>query len=335
MQTEHNIKLTSSEVAQLWSGYMNSSLCNCLFTYFIEIVEDTQIKALVEKGMLLSREHLQKLNTIFTNEGYPVPCGFNVKEDVNLQAPRLFSDPFILYFIHHMGEMALGFYPIGKTICSRADTQEYFSTCLHELDEYDTLATNLLLSKGLYIRSPHINPSEKVHFVKNEHFLGGWFGRRKTLTVMEISNLVVNMQRNALGKATMIGFSQVANSKEVREFMLRGKEIAEKHINVFGQALKESDLPVPMGWETGITSSQIAPFSDKMMMFITTALIGLSIGFYATSMATSFRKDLSLHYVRLSAEIGTYAEDGAKLMIKNGWLEEPPLSDDRNRLAKQ
>ncbi|MDM8148501.1 hypothetical protein [Priestia megaterium] len=36
---------------------------------------------------------------------------------------------------------------------------------------------------------------------------------------------------------------------------------------------------------------------------MTTALIGLSVGFYGTAMATSTRKDLSVHYVRLSAEI--------------------------------
>jgi len=335
MQTEHDVKLTASEVSQLWSGYMDSSLSNCVFRYFLENVEDVQIKELIEKGLRLSEEHLRKLHTIFTNDGYPVPCGFTVEEDVIPSAPRLFTDPFILYFIHHMGQMALGFYPIAKTICSRADIQEYFSTCIRELDEFDTLATNLLLSKGLYIRSPQINPPEKVHFVKNGHFLSGWFGKRKTLTVMEISNLVVNLQRNTLGKATMIAFSQVAKSKEVRQYMVKGKEIAEKHMNVFGKVLQESDLPVPMGWETGVTSSQVAPFSDKLMMFSTTALIGLSIGFYATSMATCFRKDVALDYVRLSAEIAEFADEGAKLMIKNGWMEEPPLSDDRNRLARK
>lgn len=335
MQTEHNIKLTASEVSQLWSGYMDSSLSNCVFKYFLEIIEDVQIKELIEKGLRLSEEHLQKLKTIFTNDGYPVPRGFIVEEDVFPSAPRLFTDPFILYFIHHMGQMALGFYPIAKTICSRADTQEYFSTCIRELDEFDTLATNLLLSKGLYVRSPNTNPPEKVYFVKDEHFLSGWFGRRKTLTVMEISNLVVNLQRNTLGKATMIAFSQVAKSKEVRRFMLKGKDIAEKHMEVFGNVLQESDLPVPMGWETGVTSSQAAPFSDKLMMFATTALIGLSIGFYATSMATCFRKDVALDYLRLSAEIAQFADEGAKLLIKNGWMEEPPLSDDRDRLAKK
>jgi hypothetical protein len=35
----------------------------------------------------------------------------------------------------------------------------------------------------------------------------------------------------------------------------------------------------------------------------------------------------------LSAEIAKYAEDGAKIMISNGWLEKPPLSEDRDKLA--
>ena len=69
------------------------------------------------------------------------------------------------------------------------------------------------------------------------------------------------------------------------------------------------------------------------MMFMTTTLIGLSIGFYGTSAATSMRRDISLDFVRLSAEIAKYAEEGANIMIENGWLEEPPLSEDRNKLA--
>lgn len=40
------------------------------------------------------------------------------------------------------------------------------------------------------------------------------------------------------------------------------------------------------------------------------------------------------HNVKLSAaEIAKYAEDGANMMINNGWLEEPPLSEDRDKLA--
>ncbi|MBU3574127.1 DUF3231 family protein [Priestia aryabhattai] len=333
MRTEHNVKLSASEVAQLWSSYMNSSMCHCLFTYFSKVVEDTQIKSILEMGLELTEEHLQKLTTIFHEEKYPVPQGFVINEDVNASAPRLFSDSFMLYISYSMGTMALNFYAVAKTVSVRADIDAYFSECIHELSEFDSLTKNLLLSKGLFIRSPYLNPAQEVNFVKDQTFMSGWFGEKRPLSAIEITHLFINLQRNALGKAVMIGFSQVAQSKEVGKFMVRGKEIARKHTEVFGSVLKDDDLPVPMTWDNEITSSKIAPFSDKLMMFMTTALTGLSIGFYGTAMATSTRKDLSVHYVRLSAEIAKYAEDGANIMINNNWLEEPPLSEDRDKLA--
>jgi len=46
------------------------------------------------------------------------------------------------------------------------------------------------------------------------------------------------------------------------------------------------------------------------------------------------RRDLGAHYTRLTAEIATYADDGLEIMIKNNWLEQPPLAADRKNLAK-
>ncbi|WLR57170.1 DUF3231 family protein [Mesobacillus subterraneus] len=53
------------------------------------------------------------------------------------------------------------------------------------------------------------------------------------------------------------------------------------------------------------------------------------------SVAASQRKDLAAIYARLNTEILIYAEDGANIMIDEGWLEQPPLSADRNDLAKK
>ncbi|MBD1382830.1 DUF3231 family protein [Metabacillus arenae] len=333
MEIEHNTKLTAAEVSQLWAAYMNSSMCKCLFTSFLTKMEDTEIRAILSHGLELSETHLQKLTTIFQKENYPVPYGFVVEEDVNTSAPRLFSDSFMLYFSYNMGIIALSFYAVAKAFSVRSDIDSYFSECVHELSEFDTMTKNLLLSKGLYIRSPYLNPPKEVNFIKSQRFLAGWFGEKRPLSAMEITHLFTNLQRNALGRATMMGFSQVAQSKEVGQFMVRGRDIAFKHTEIFGSVLEENYLSAPMTWDTEVTDSKGAPFSDKMMMFMTTALIGLGIGFYGTSMATSTRRDLSAHYVRLSAEIAKYAEDGANIMIKNGWLEEPPLSEDRDKLA--
>ena len=36
----------------------------------------------------------------------------------------------------------------------------------------------------------------------------------------------------------------------------------------------------------------------------------------------------------LIPEVSLYAEDGANIMIKHGWMEEPPQADDRNELIQ-
>ncbi len=87
--------------------------------------------------------------------------------------------------------------------------------------------------------------------------------------------------------------------------------------------------------DTYVTESTVSPFSDRMMMFIITGLIALGIGYYGTSISTSIRRDLTAHYDRLIHEILKYSEDGANILIDNGWMEEPPRASDRDELAKK
>lgn len=133
----------------------------------------------------------------------------------------------------------------------------------------------------------------------------------------------------------MAGFSQVAKDKDVRQFLQRGIDIAKKHVKIFGGKLEDSNLPVPMSWDSDISTSTTYTFSDKLMMFYTSALIALSVNYYGTAIAESPRVDLGVMYNRLSMEIQLYAEDGANLMIKNKWIEQPPMAPDRKDLAEK
>jgi hypothetical protein len=47
------------------------------------------------------------------------------------------------------------------------------------------------------------------------------------------------------------------------------------------------------------------------------------------------RNDLSLKAGLIAKDIYVYTHDGIKLMIKHGWLEEPPQMEDRKQLIKQ
>lgn len=329
------MRLTSAEMTSLWTAYINDSAIACKFRYFFSKVEDKEIKPFIKKALDIANGNLKTLTELFQKEKYPIPHGFHQDEDVDVNAPRLYSDAYMLYYLHQAAIIALQGYSINLSTAVRADIYSYFSECITQLMNFLREVKELLLSKGLYIRDPYIPIPEKIDFVKKQSFFKGVFGEKRPLTGLEITQLFLNFQRNAFGAATLLGFSQVAQSKEVAEFLMRGKDIAKKHCAVFARILFEDDHPVPMASDTTVTDSTSFTFSDKLMMFYTTSLTALGLGFYSTSMALSPRRDLAVDYVRLSAEIATYAEDGAKIMIRNGWLEQPPMAADRDELVKE
>ncbi|WP_017755398.1 DUF3231 family protein [Calidifontibacillus oryziterrae] len=332
---EKQIRLTSGEIAQLWAQYMNDTASICVLTFFLEKAEDAEIKPIIEYALDISNKHIQKLTSIFSEEMFAVPHGFKIEEDVDLTAPRLYSDSYVLNFLHQMAMIGLTTYSASVSASARADLTEYYMDCLTETMLLYKKSKNLLLSKGLYIRSPYLPNTEKVEYVNKQGFLWDVLGEKRPLVVSEISNLFSNIQRNALGAATLAGFCQVAQNKEVKQFFTKGIEIAKKHIKLFGKKLEESYLPVPTTWASEITDSTAYTFSDKLMMFFTSALIGLSIGYYGTAISQSPRLDLGVMYNRLMLEIQLYSEDGSNIMINNRWLEQPPIAADRDELAKK
>lgn len=330
---EHHIRLTSAEISNLWGSYILDTMGVCVLKYFLEKAEDTQIKPVVQYALESSQKHVQTLTKLFQSEDFPIPQGFT-DQDVNINAPRLYSDVYILQYVKQMARLGMNKYSMALYLSARSDVREYYNECMASSTELDNKATNVLLNKGLYIRAPYINYPEKVDFVTKQNFIAGWIGKQRPLAAMEITSLYLNIVTNALGKAIIMGFSQVAQSEEIRSYFMRGKEISTKQIEICSEVLREEDLTAPAGWDTEVTDSTVAPFSDKLMMFHTAALTAQGITDFGFSISTSPRKDLATHYHRLMAEIELYAEDGANLMIKQGWMEQPPQSVDRTELVK-
>jgi hypothetical protein len=48
MESEHNVRLTSAEIAQLWANYMNDTMGHCMLKYFLNKVEDLEIRPILE-----------------------------------------------------------------------------------------------------------------------------------------------------------------------------------------------------------------------------------------------------------------------------------------------
>ncbi|WP_163538225.1 DUF3231 family protein [Gracilibacillus sp. YIM 98692] len=327
-----NIPLDSAEIANLWTTYMNDSMFVRVFQHFEQHLEDPEIRPLLTYAIEQSTDHLKKIDEMFKEEKIPIPTGFT-ENDVDLTAPRMFTDPFILNYLANIGKFQANIYSVALANSSRSDVRAFYTECSNFTMELYNRSADVLLTKGIHSRPPIIPSPERVEFVQEQSFLAGWFSKRRPLTTIEIMNLFFNLKRNELGHWLLTGFSQTARMQNVRDYMLRGKQIASKHVEIFESVLRENDLPVSMMSDTGVTNTTASPFSDKLMMFHTTALIAAGMGFYGAAAGTSARRDVAAHFVRLSAEIAGYAEDGANIMIKNKWLEKPPQAPNREQLA--
>ena len=332
MTTEHNIRLTSAEIGSLWLQFMSDSMAVCTMKYFLNKTEDAQIRPVLEYAISLAESHLVTIDAIFKQENFPTPTGFTDK-DVSLDAPRLFCDPYHLTYVKNSAKSGLIAYGLALSLAARQDVRDFVMTCIKTTADLDEMATQVMLSKGIYVRPPYITVPDRVDYVKDDKFLGSLFGKQRALSALEIAHLFLNAQSNSVAKALLIGFSQVAHSRDLRQLFVKGADIADKHIEIFGTSLKESGLPAPMSLDSDIMDSVIAPFSDKLMLFHITLLMGMGLGYYAAAIGASARIDLVADYSRLSAEIEKYVFECEKMLINNNWMEEPPLADDRKALA--
>lgn len=333
MKTAHNVQLTSAEIANLWTSYQQDSMLICVIGTFLSHVEDKEIQSVLKYVLKLSQEHIPKLKSFYNEEQIVIPDGFSAEADVNQTAPRLFTDDFYLFYIQNMGKIGMEGYTTALSNSARLDIREYYTECLNESSKLYNKATEVMLSKGTFIRAPYIPKPQMVEYVQKQSYLAGWVGRRP-LNAIETSNIYFNLIQNQLGRTLAMGFGQVGKSQKVRDYMIRGMTISDKHVEVFGSVLSQDYLPSASAWSTLPTDSTVSPFSDKLLMAHMVALNGAGIGHYGRSLGTSPRRDLGLDYVRLIAEIGKFADDGANIMIDNGWMEQRPQAVDREKLAK-
>jgi hypothetical protein len=328
--TKHaNIRLDSAELSGLWANYLADSMAKCMLGTFLRYCDDSDIKNLLKKAISLSNDHLTFISDLFKNEDISLPIGFS-DEDANPDAPRLFNDVFYLYYLENMGAMGLTTYGNFLSGASRADICEYASKALSAtMDLYNNTNT-LLREKGLEIRAPFIAyPDKSGGYVDDTHFLAGWWGERRPLTASEIANLFINLHSCETNRALLMAFAQTTNTNEVRDFMKRGKAICEKHMEIYSGFLKESDLPAPASWDNEVGRSTTWTYSDRLMMFQIALLGERAISDFGVSVSLSHRRDLATSFIRLSAEMVKLMTEGAKIMIKNHWMEKPPMAVDR------
>ncbi|MFC7394054.1 DUF3231 family protein [Scopulibacillus cellulosilyticus] len=333
---ENKPHLTSSEIGVLWTAYMNSTMSKCILGFMLKDIQDTDIKPAVQFAYDITTDALDQLLAIFEQEQYAIPNGFT-EQDVNMDAPWLFSDFFCLTYINHMARVGLITYAGTLAMSTREDIRNFITQLLIDTSTLYNQSTKIALLKGMNARHPYIEVPKETDYVDSKKYLSGLnpFSSKRPLNAVEMSHLYMNILTNSMGVQLCLAFAQTSPSKDIQNYMLRGKDISNKHIKIFSQVLLDNDIATPRLPDVSVSHSTTRTFSDKLMMFHMSLVSAAGMGNYATAGAASQRSDLVLNYERLSLEIGQFAKDGADIMIKNQWLEQPPGTKDRTKLAKK
>ncbi|WP_409294672.1 DUF3231 family protein [Peribacillus sp. SCS-26] len=329
-QEKMEAPLTAPEIAALWSQYMNDSLSKCVLLSFLGSCRDGRIREVLQFALMLSERHLEKGGGFLLNENYPLPVGF--QEEDNKSAPPLFSESFMLFYIYIMSIHGMTRYAGAIGIIIREDQRRYFMECCNETMELYNKSITVLADIGLISRPPTLHNRHEVEFIKKESYMENLFSGDRPLNVIEISGMYLNLQKTDLKAVLETGFGQTAQSKEVKAFMKRAKKLCEKHFDLLASILRDNELPAPRNYSAEVTDSTSPPFSDKLMLYHTAMLLSSAIGYFGEALSVSQRKDLSSCYTRMIAEIALLAEDGMELLIRKGWMEQPPSAADRKGL---
>lgn len=332
MEISHeHIRLTSIELGCLWNSYIVFTMETQMYNYFLQHIEDPDIKAFIEQCRLVMEESVSDYTTIFNDIHFPIPRG-TTADDVNLKAPRLFSDSFYVNYVKGMTKFTLMQLSMYYSESSRDDVRKMFFSQLNKFNNLDRVATEILQSKGIYIRPPYIPTPDKVTFVKDKDY---YTSKKRPLNSLEITQLFYNAQSNALGAALMMGFCQVVKTKELKKIFIKGKDMSHRLYELFSDVLVEGNLTSIPSYIGDVMSTTKSPFSDRFMMTHVFFLNTFGLSNYGLAISQSPRKDLMMLYTKVVAEISLLGNECMTLMIKNGWLEAAPEAPDRTTLIKE
>lgn len=326
MSAKHAI--CSSEIGILWMTYQQKTMIISMLDYFINKSEDHEAKDIMQDLVKDMKPYVEKIKDIFQKEGVPVPIGFSEK-DVNKDVPNLFENGFDIMFLRLVKEISMGMHTLNLTMAYREDIIQLFRELTIKTQSYYDRCTSYLLKKGLLTRAPFVSVTNSVEFVTNKDYLGGInpLKEKRPLTTVEIAHIYHAIESNRVGMKMIFGFAQCAKEVEVSKYFTKGGELAKEMIFELGSIMEQSDIPVPAPAGGNYTTSKVPPFSDKIMMYCISLFCSFSLGGNSLGTAFSLRNDIPAKLSIFMKDIFEYAHEGAKIMIRHGYMEEPPQTE--------
>ncbi|MCH6269015.1 DUF3231 family protein [Neobacillus citreus] len=320
--------LTTFEMGKLWATYMGNSMSIQILSYFLQHCEDEEIKTLLENGLALSEDFIQRIEGFFNKDNFPIPIGFT-KDDVNLGAPRLYFDEFYVHYLKYAAKAGMSLYAVAVPLVMREDIREFFIYCNQCTTVLLGQINNVLMGKKLIVNPPIIPTPDGIEKIDKQSFLNGYFGEVRPLQALEIIHLWDNIETNTTSMALLLGFHQIVKDEKIKALFKRGLNMTDKAVKQYKEKLHIEQIQSPAYLGHLVTTSTYPPFSDKIMLFHKVDMFAMKIRAFGNSLAVTARRDIDMLYVRTLINIGLFVDDGMNILIEKGWLESPPKAHDR------
>lgn len=321
-------KMSSAELGSLWLTYQKKTLILRMLEYFIEKADDEEAKNLMSGLWEQLHPKVAEMKAMFENEGAACPEGFT-KEDVNLEAPKLWENGFDIMFSRVLKEISTGLYALHLTISYREDIINFYNQVTVITETYYNLFTQYLLKKSILPRPNYVAMPKSVDFITDKQYMKGTniLGYKRPLNTVEFGVLYRSIESNITGMQLLQGFAQCANDKEVQKYFTKGMELSKEILKENGDIFLQNNIQPPATPGGTVTNSTIAPFSERLMMFCNYLLAGIGLGGLGFSSALLWRNDLIPKTGVQAKDVFEYTREGVGFMMSKGWLEEPPKMD--------
>lgn len=319
-------KLSSSEIGNLWMTYQYKTMMKTMMNHFIATQKNEKIKEMLQTYQSEEGAFIEEVKQLFQKEEARIPVGFG-ESDVFLEEPRLYDEYFDLLFLRLMMKITIGLNSLHLSMSYREDIIDLY----YRMDSHSNLTykkcTTFLLEEGVLTRPPIVEMPKNVEFVESTAYMSNInyiLNEKRPLNCIEVSLIYQGIESNILGMQLMRGFEQVSSKKDIKDFFKEGKELSKIIIQKYSKVLLDSDIQPPAVSWGNTTESTHAPFSEKLMMYLTSLLSNFGLTSNAIGTSFSLRSDLPTKMTLTAKDIYEYAKKGGKLMIKMGYMEQPP-----------
>ncbi|MFT4413203.1 DUF3231 family protein [Fredinandcohnia humi] len=334
MNTKQSIQLSAGELAHCWEQLMENSMSVVVFEYLTKSSETEEVKSLCSEAKKISESAVNFCKAVLQEKNYPIPKGFSIEEDFNPNAPKIYTDVFTIFYLNNFAKLGMSLTTMAFSDSAREDVRTFYHEQLQNMANLFSQTTSVLLEKGVFVRPPLITSTHETQPMAHKGFLGNFFNDNRELTAREANELHKNVFMNYIGKNLLIGFIQCTSNQNFKELLQQGKQLSLDIMEKLSSILIQNDLPISMTWDTNVLDAQTPPFSEKLMTFHIEQLNRFGVANYGYSAAVSTRKDLKTTYAKIIADVYQYEENIKSFMIKNEWMEKPPVALNRDKLSQ-